>query len=143
MKIRVNGADYPFPEIDSITFREANLVKKLTGLRLGEFGEAFENGDTDMMVGLACVAVHRHSGQTDFDYLYDLSLDDITFVVEESDTEVPPAERPARTGGAASNGGATDGPTQGLDGSGTRASSEPTASVRGSSKSSRPARSKR
>jgi hypothetical protein len=132
MKINVNGASYPFPEIDTITFREASIVKNLTGLRLGEFGEAFENGDTDMMLGLAAVAVYRHSGQTDFDYLYDLNLDLIQFEVEESDTELPPAEGPASD----ASGGANGGPTPESDASGTPASSAPTASGRGNSTSS-------
>lgn len=132
MKIKVHDAEYQFPEIDTITFREASLVKKLTGLRLGEFGEAFENGDTDMMVGLAAIAVHRNSGQVEFDYLYDLNLDDIAFVTEESDTELPPADRPESD----SSGGGSDGPTPESDESGPPASSEPTDSSRGTSKTS-------
>lgn len=143
MKIRVHEQEYPFPEIDTITYREAALVKKLTGLRFGEFGEAFENGDTDIMVGLAAVAVYRNSGQTDLDYLFNLTLDEIAYVTEESDSELPPTERPERTDDAESSGGETDGPTPASERSGRRAGSNGTGSSRGSSKTSPPKRSRR
>jgi hypothetical protein len=123
MQIRVHGVDYPFPEIDTITYREAKIVKKLTGLRLGEYEEAFESGDTDMMIALAAVAVHRDSNRTDLDYLLDLKLDDIQFVTEEADTEIPPAQAPE----SSDNGNSSANENGTSDPSGVPASSESTA----------------
>lgn len=103
MKISVNNVEYPFPEVDTITYREAKIVKKLTGLRLGEYAEAFDSGDTDIFLGLAAVAVHRSTGQTDLEHLLDLGLDGIQMIAEEEDTELPPAEAPESTSNGSSS----------------------------------------
>lgn len=137
MKIKIGDVEYPFPEIDTITYRESALVKKLTGLRLGQYAEAFEDGDSDMLVGLAAVAVYRSNGQTELDYLFDLNLDDIAFVTEEEDSELPPDSAPeSSTPGNSSSNGRDE-----SEASGVLASLSDTESSRGSSKSSRRAKS--
>lgn len=103
MKIKVGEVEYPFPEIETITYRESKIVKNLTGLRLGEYAEAFEEGDSDMLVGLAAVAIYRNNGQTELDYLFDMNLDAISFVTEEDDAEIPPAQAPESSGNGSSS----------------------------------------
>lgn len=104
MKIRITQSgtepeDFPWPEVDSITYREASMIKRLTGLRLGEYGEAFEKNDPDMILGLAAVAYSRAKNTREVEFLLDLGLDAIDVVVEEGDEEIPPGEEPPSTSG--------------------------------------------
>lgn len=91
--------EYQWPEMDTVSYREAALVKRLTGLRLGEYGDAFEKEDADLILGMAAIAVVRETGNREVDWMLDLPLDAITLVVEESDAEVPPEEEPPSTSG--------------------------------------------
>lgn len=87
MMIVIEGREYPFPALDSLTFREAALVKKITGLKVGQLFEAFEQGDMDVLVGFAAVAKKRVDGGLDESALYDLPISAIEIVVPEDEEE--------------------------------------------------------
>ena len=92
MKFQVHGREYDMPEFDSITFREANTIKKITGLRMGELPEAFGSGDTDAMLALFVVAKMRADGTIDLNAVQDLQIDTLQFVEEEVAEDPPVAE---------------------------------------------------
>lgn len=100
MLIKIEGRELPFPQLDTLTFREAGLVKKATGLRLGDFEKAFGDGDTDMIFALALVAKSRADGVVDTNVLLDLPITAIEIELEAGDIQpddadpTPPAAAP-------------------------------------------------
>jgi hypothetical protein len=74
-----------------MTNRELHVIKKLTGLRVGEFQEALANADTDVILGIAVVALTRHGKDVHEDTLWDAEAGAITYVAEEEPAS-PPAE---------------------------------------------------
>jgi hypothetical protein len=107
-KIFVDEKEYPFPELDTITFREARTIKKLTGLRLGEYEDAFEVVDADLMVALAAVALTREDRGADVDSLFELGIDKIRFDFTEEGIDLPPPVEPSPENGASAGDGSSD-----------------------------------
>lgn len=60
--ITIDGSRYPLPE--NFSFREAQWVKRLTGLRMGDFMEALSRGDADFTLAYAIVAMARNTELT-------------------------------------------------------------------------------
>lgn len=52
-----NG-DYPI-DIGTFTMRELQIIKRMSGVRAGELEEAFNAGDTDLILAIAVIAVRR------------------------------------------------------------------------------------
>lgn len=77
-KVLVDDVEYEIPA--KLTFRETSLIKKLTGLRLGEFDEALAVNDPDLLVGFAAVSVMRQHPTFDPDTLYEKEVGTIRFV---------------------------------------------------------------
>lgn len=81
------------------TARELHWIKKITGLRLGEFEEALEALDYDVVVSFALVAlvrsgkVSRQDWQRMSDFLLDAEIGKITIepILEEGDDSPPPS----------------------------------------------------
>lgn len=100
MKLKIDERELEFPQLDTLTFREAGLIKKMTGLRMGEFEKAFNEGDTDIIYALALVAKSRADGTVDADALLDTPITAIDIVLEPGDVDAedeeaengPPAE---------------------------------------------------
>lgn len=99
MKIRIDGREFDFPVLDTMTFREAKLVKKATGLKMGQYAEALEDGDVDMLLAMALIAKLRADGIVDTEKLLDMPIDKLEVfddeVPEDDDEEAeqsPPAE---------------------------------------------------
>jgi hypothetical protein len=100
MLLKIDGRELPFPQLDTLTFREAGLIKKATGLRMGQFEQALIDGDTDMVFSLALVAITRADGKdVSADTLLDMPIMSITLEIEPEDvvedeevTQDPPAE---------------------------------------------------
>ena len=87
-KIVIKGGEtYELPT--NFTFREMNLVKRLTGLRAGELAEAFRTGDTDAMIAFAAVARLRATGDAAIDNLLDLEIGDVRIEDDGDETEDP------------------------------------------------------
>ena len=90
MKFKVEGREYDSPEFDSITFREASTIKKITGLRMGELPEAFSAGDTDALLSMFIVAKLRSDGALDLDAVQDLQIDSLEIINDPVDVADPP-----------------------------------------------------
>jgi hypothetical protein len=74
-------------------------IKKMTGLRAGEFMEAFQAGDNDMVVALAVVVMEREGKEGAEDLLWDAPAGSVTLeddedegVVAVEDDALPPAQ---------------------------------------------------
>jgi hypothetical protein len=74
---------YEFEDIATFTNRELHRVKRLTGLRVGEFQEAFEVGDNDVLVSLAVIILERAGKVVDDDMLWDAPAGALTFDFSE------------------------------------------------------------
>lgn len=103
MKIKVaDFGEFPWPE--KLTYREMNLVKKVTQLRAGELQSALAAGDTDVLFAFALIAVKRSDkgAQIAEDSLLDLEIDQIDVIEEEADKKAA-ADGPPSVGGEASS----------------------------------------
>lgn len=85
MQLKVDGRLYPFPDFESLTFREARMMKDITGLKMGAMVEAFEQMDTDVIVALALIAISRQDGTVNADALYDLPITSVELVLPEAE----------------------------------------------------------
>lgn len=84
-------------DISYFTNRELHAIKTQTGLRAGEFEEAFEKGDNDFMVAIAATALARAGKPNAYDVLWDMPIGKITFDSsdEEGAEDSPPESEPA------------------------------------------------
>lgn len=80
--------EYEFEDFDTFTNRELHRIKKLTGLRAGEFEEAFAAGDNDMLVALAVVVLERNEKQVVDDLLWNAPAGAFSFDLTD-DAEDP------------------------------------------------------
>jgi hypothetical protein len=90
MKIRIDGVEYQFPSFDTLSYREARRIKKETGLVMGQFFTALEQGDPDALLAVALIAKLRDNPAFKVEDLYDLQLDEIEIVTPPA----PPEEDP-------------------------------------------------
>lgn len=134
-KVKVTGlpgldGEYDLVTMDRFTTAEWRTIKKHTGLRLGEFEDAFDKMDPDALVATAWVALTRHGiagpavwlafdKVTPWDHI-ELEADE-TDEVPEDDDAGPPDEQPPDDENNSSSSG-----------------SEPTSLSNGSSASSAP-----
>jgi hypothetical protein len=94
----VPGLDGEYPaDITFFTNRELHKIKKMTGLRAGEFMEAFQAGDNDMVVALAVVVMEREGKEGAEDLLWDAPAGSVTLEDDEDevvveDDALPPAQ---------------------------------------------------
>lgn len=106
--------------LDGFTNRELHRIKKLTGLRAGEFEDAFSALDNDMVVALAVVILERNGQSVRDDILWDAEAGGIRleFSTEEVD-DGPPAlgESPTSSGGSSLPDSESPGNGQSLTGS--------------------------
>jgi len=98
MHFDIDGRTYEMPEFDSLTFREAKLMKQNTGLTMGRMLAAFEEMDSEVILALALVAIRRQDGSVDVEALYDLPINKVQLVVPEAD-EPEEGEEKDPTGG--------------------------------------------
>jgi hypothetical protein len=81
---------------------ELHLIKKVAGVRAGEFEEALESGDNDMLVALACVAARRNgTARPTLEELWEMEAGSIELVEHEPPAEGDPT--PAGDAGATGN----------------------------------------
>jgi hypothetical protein len=84
-------------DITFFTNRELHRIKKMTGLRAGEFMEAFQVGDNDMVVALAVIVMEREGKEDAEDLLWDAPAGSVTLEDDEDeavveDDALPPAQ---------------------------------------------------
>ncbi len=90
----VDAYDGPYDFDPSFTNRELHTIKRLTGVRAGELGDALEAGDSDLLVALAAIAIVRAGKQLDENLLWDAEGGSITYeggIEEEDDADPPPS----------------------------------------------------
>lgn len=87
-KVVVDGREYPMPE--SFTYRELGLVKQISGLGAAELPKAIEKGDSDLMVAMTLIAMHRAGHKADVDFLMDMQVGAITFIDDDEEAASPP-----------------------------------------------------
>jgi hypothetical protein len=90
-------------DISYFTNRELHKVKVLTGLRAGEFEEAFKVGDNDVIVAIATVILERNGKGEAAELLWDAPAGVVTLDLgdEEEAPEVdvrPPDSSPTTSG---------------------------------------------
>jgi hypothetical protein len=99
--IRIEGVhatvdgEYPIT-ITEFTNRDFHDIKRIAGVRAQELGEAFEKGDTDLVVAFAVIAL-RHAGKrVDEDSLWDAPAGKIQLIAgdEEEVDDLPPVSAP-------------------------------------------------
>lgn len=77
--------EYEFEDFTTFTNRELHRIKKLTGLRLGEFQEAFASMDNDVLVGLSVVVLERQGKDVDDEQLWDAPAGSLVFDFEATE----------------------------------------------------------
>lgn len=87
LKLRVGEKVYPFPSFDTLSYIEARRIKKETGLVMGKFFAALEDGDTDALLAVAQIAMTRDNPRFKVDSLYNLHLNDIEIIAPETEPE--------------------------------------------------------
>lgn len=91
--VKIDGAVYPLPE--NFTFRESQWVKKLTGLRAGDFLDALGAGDNDFALAYAAVAMARGTDLTQTQIeriLLDKSVGDVEIDFRDAEEQKADAE---------------------------------------------------
>lgn len=117
MKIKLEGFGAPIDgviEFDGqLTVAEVHEIKKLTGLRPGEYFEAVTLGDPDIWVGYAVVGLAQNGVQVNPELLRQTRGAKITPLPdddEDGEEALPPAQpEPARRGGRGSGKSASSG----------------------------------
>jgi hypothetical protein len=90
------AGEYPLPLPLVPTYREANLIKRVTGLTIGQLIARFMADDPDADVGLVIFALKRarpNVEEDDIAELYDLDIGslEIVLVAEQEAGDRPPA----------------------------------------------------
>ena len=80
---------HEFEDFASFTNRELHRIKKMTGIRVGEFSEALGAGDNDLLVALATVILERNGITVNDDILWDADAGAITMDFTTEDAEDP------------------------------------------------------
>jgi hypothetical protein len=103
VKIKIDGQEFPFPE--DFTFREMNLIKRLTELRAGQIYDELAKGDSDVIFAFAVIAQKRANPLVDEDSLFDQPIESVELILEPSDEPedeaLPPGEGAAEENAAA------------------------------------------
>lgn len=77
------------------TNRELHLIKQIAGIRAGELFDAMENGDNDLVVALAHIAIKRAGRhQPTLDQLWDMNPGEIEIKDPGEEGEDPPTSTP-------------------------------------------------
>lgn len=83
--IELPTGDRAFDVPDPMTYRELGKVKRMTGYRAGEIGEALMAGDTDTVLALAVIASERAGEPVTLTQLEDLEVGQIRVEVEDDE----------------------------------------------------------
>lgn len=100
--LRIEGimpfdGDHPL-DIGKLSNRDLHTIKKLSGVRANELEEAFEAGDTDLILALAVIALEQNGHRMEkpaVDALWNAPIGKISLAVpDEEEEEIPPASPP-------------------------------------------------
>jgi hypothetical protein len=99
VRILIDDVEYPLP-LD-LTYREMNLMKRVSGLRAGELYEALDVSDPDAVIAFAAVAIRRANPEMSVKAIEDDLLDRefgkiiLDFRVEGDELPLEPTATPA------------------------------------------------
>ena len=114
--VKDNGEHtYEVPE--PMTYRELGKIKRITGLRGGEIGEALMAGDTDAILAITVIASERANDPVTLDDLEDMPFGSIRVEAEEDEDPSQAAEADAGNGGTDAQVTPVDGGTPDSQGS--------------------------
>lgn len=86
--------EYELDQSKQFTSRELHIIKKETGVRVGEFEEAIKAGDHDLIIAFAYIALRRAgSAIRNADLLWDAEAGSIDLVADKE--EAAPAGPPS------------------------------------------------
>ena len=89
MRFKLNGPIGEGREIefdqDSMTVKEARLLKKLTGMGLRQFGEGMRNGDIDALMGMVYLAMRRQGVVVPWRSLDDFNIGDLDVLPDDEE----------------------------------------------------------
>ena len=124
-------------DISYFTNRELHTIKRLAGIRAGELEEAFEAGDTDLILAFAVIALERNGiqvGKQAEEELWNAPLGKMQLVIEEDEPAEDDAGPPAipNSSGETLSGGDENKPSSGVVSNGDGASPENDPSPTGS-----------
>jgi hypothetical protein len=76
--------EYPI-NVQSFTMRELQIIKRMSGVRAGELPDAFNAGDSDVILAICVIAVRRNGRDWEsFEKIaWDVDFDAITFIADE------------------------------------------------------------
>lgn len=102
--IELPTGERSFDVPEPMTYRELGRIKRMTGYRAGEIGEALIAGDTDAVLALSVVASERAGEPITLDQLENLEVGQIRVEADDEDEDPTPAA-------AEDAGGESDAPT--------------------------------
>jgi hypothetical protein len=80
-----------------LTNRDLHEIKQISGVRAGEFEEAFEAMDNDLVVAVASIVLRKHGKRAPLDVLWDAPLGAIKLDLDEAETVEDDAGPPSQT----------------------------------------------
>ena len=86
MKFKVNGNEYEFDE-ESVTFGEARMLERVTGMTMSELGDKGEGGSVEAMQAFIWLAVRREDPIVQFSDLDEWSIADLEIDDEDEADE--------------------------------------------------------
>lgn len=78
------GREIEFDQ-DTMTVKEARLLKKITGMGLRQFGEGMRDGDIDALMGMVYLAMRRQGVVIPWRTLDDFNIGDLDVIADDED----------------------------------------------------------
>lgn len=78
------GREIQFDQ-DTMTVKEARLLKKLTGMGLRSFGEGMRDGDVDALMGMVYLAMRRDGVAIPWRRLDDFNIGDLDVIADDEE----------------------------------------------------------
>lgn len=109
--IELPSGERTFDVPDPMTYRELGNIKRMTGYRAGEIGEALIAGDTDAVLALAVVASARAGDPVTLEQLENLEVGALRVVADEEEDPTEAAAPVEDAGGESAEMTPADGGT--------------------------------
>lgn len=92
-------------DIGTFTNRELHTIKQISGVRAGEFKEATQAGDNDLLVAFTVIVLQRAGKKVEADQIWDADLGTVTITPDAAVVEERPLTSAPPNGSANSSGG--------------------------------------
>lgn len=91
-KLEINGTSYPFIRPEAMTLGEAHLLKKNSGVRIGELSDALEAGDAAVIASLVLISMRRVDPRKTFEEILLMDLTEVFDAIGNAMSEDPEVE---------------------------------------------------